>query len=347
MTEGQVGFSSFAFFSPSTSMTIKGVAFTALPGTAIPRCLAAFGTTTETDDRPAEPALVVAFDFPEITANPVSKPVQETRDVDAFLRDSVARCRITSPSVVNHNDPPDVLAYVDEQEFGIEAAQLLPPDCGVDRSNSIVGRWKSFEAFRDKVIEEDWGNVRQHRGLLVVMHFGQTGATPTERLPPRRANLGSAIAALRTSQPVIRDPMAAATSHPTLNESEVIQWSSDRSIFFTWTPLPPWYSSPFHDRMGFELAVGYHATVTQTDVRGELRRIVEDHDSVNTKTLVITVNAPLRSGLSFPTNKLVADMLFRDQQPLGGWTPSHIERIALHNQNEKSVKWVLGSSPWV
>lgn len=141
--------------------------------------------------------------------------------------------------------------------------------------------------------------------------------------------------------------MAAATSHPTLNESEVIQWSSDRSIFFTWTPLPPWYSSPFHDRMGFELAVGYHATVTQTDVRGELRRIVEDHDSVNTKTLVITVNAPLRSGLSFPTNKLVADMLFRDQQPLGGWTPSHIERIALHNQNEKSVKWVLGSSPWV
>jgi hypothetical protein len=342
----QAGFSSLAFFSPTTNMTIEGLAFQPLPNTFIPRGVAAFGTTTASSARPAEPALVIAFDFPEIVATPVSKSSQEVRDVDAFLCDSVGRNRITSPSVVNLSDPPDVLSYVDGHELGIEAAQFLPPDCGVDRANSIVGRWMSFNAFRDKVFDEDWRNVRQHRGLLAVMNFGELGATPAERLPPKRANLGSAIAALRTAQPVVRDAMAAATPNPTLDTADVMQWSSDRSVFFTWTPLPPWYTSPFYDRMGFELALGYHATVTQTDVRGELRRIVDDHDSANTTTLVITVNAPLRSGLSFPTNKLVADMLSKDGQPLNGWTPSHIERIALHNQNEKAVKWILGAPPW-
>lgn len=102
-----------------------------------------------------------------------------------------------------------------------------------------------------------------------------------------------------------------------------------RNLIFTWTQLPPWYQSPFYNRMGFELALGYHATVTRSDLRDELFRLIDDHDGQETETLVVTLNAPVRSGLTFPSSGLIAKMLFEDEQPLEGWTPAHIERVAL------------------
>lgn len=334
------------YTSASVNMTMQGVAFLPFPGTAIPRCMATWGVTSG-DDRPAEPVLVMGFDFPEQTAVAVDKATHEIRDVDAFLRDALPPGRVTSACIGNPNDPPDVLAFVDGNQFGIEAAQLLPPEPELDKANWIVGRWRSFEQFRDKVLEQDPNTLRQHRGLLTVMHFGgQTPADAANRLPPKRANLGSAIAALRTAKPVVRDGMDAANPPPHVDDSEVRQWSSDKSIFFTWTQLPPWYQSPFYNRMGFELALGYHATVTRSDLRDELFRLNDGHDREETETLVITLNAPVRSGMAFPSNGLIAKMLFEDEQPLDGWTPSHIKRVALHDQAAKNVKWILGSSPW-
>lgn len=324
-------------------MTIQGIVFSLFPGTGIPRCMAASGVTNG-DDRPAEPVLVTSFDLPEQTAAEVDKPAQEVRDVDAFLRDALPPSRITSACIVNPNDPPDVLAFVDGAPFGIEATQLLPPEPELDKANWIIGRWKSFEQFRDKVLERDPRSLTQHRGLLTVMHFGGHEPAAAKRLPPKRANVGSAIAALLTATPVVRDGMHAANPPPHLEDSEVRQWSSDRSIFFTWTQLPPWYQSPFYNRMGFELALGYHATVTRSDLRDELFRLIDDHDGQETETLVVTLNAPVRSGLTFPSSGLIAKMLFEDEQPLEGWTPAHIERVALHDQGEKQVKWILGSS---
>lgn len=333
-----------AFMSPPVGMTLQGVALSFFPGTAIPRVFAVQAVTTA-GDIPGEPALVVAFEFPQQTAVPVDKPAQETRDVDAFLRDTLPPERITSACIVNPNDPPDVLAYVDGTDVGIEATQFTPPEPELDKANWIVGRWKSFEQFRSKVLEQDPRRLAQHRGLLTVMHFGGHDLNAAKRLPPKRANLGSAIAALLTAKPVVRDGMHAANPPPHLNDSEFRQWSSDKSIFFTWTQLPPWYQSPFYNRMGFELALGYHATVTRSDLRDELFRLVDDHDREETETLVVTLNAPVRSGLTFPSNGLIAKMLFEDEQPLDGWTPSHIKRVALHDQAENSVKWILGSNP--
>lgn len=323
------------------------MAFSLLPGTAIPRALAAQGVTTG-DDRPAEPALVVAFEFPQQKTGAVSKPVQETRDVDAFLRDLLPSGRITRPSIENPKDPPDVLACIDGSEVGIEATQLILPDSELDRSNSIVGRWMAFERFRTKVLEQDPNTLSQHRGLLTVMHFGgQSSASPDQRMPPKRANLGSAIAALTAAEPIVRDANSAASPNPKdVNLNDVIRWSSDKSVFFTWTTLPPWYSSPFYSKMGFELALGYHATLTRSELRAELIRVIAIHDSEQTETLVVTVNAPLRSGMEFPTNELMAAMLFEDEQPLNDWKPSHVKRVALHNQGGRTVRWIFGSNPW-
>jgi len=275
VTEQTTGTSFMAYLSPAVPMQLDSVIFALLPGTGIPRTLGARGVTTG-DDRPAEPVLMVGYDFPEQTAAAVSKTVQETRDVDAFLRDAVPVGRVTRDSRTNPSDPPDVLAHIDGSEFGIEATQFVPPDSELDKSNSIVGRWMAFERFRDKVLEQDPYTLSQHRGLLTVMHFGRSSASPNQRLPPKPANLGSAIAALRTAQPIVRDGSAAAAPE---HESDVIQWSSDRSIFFAWTELPFWYASPFRNQMGFELALGYHATITRSDLRAELRRVISDHDN--------------------------------------------------------------------
>ncbi|WP_147377936.1 hypothetical protein [Mycobacteroides abscessus] len=323
-------------------MQIQAIVWSSLPNTLIPRVAAATGITTAS----GEPAYSVMFDFPQQIAARVDKPTQELRDVDAFLRDTLPAARIASACIRNPDDPPDVLAFIDGNEFGIEATQFLPPDSELDPSNSVVGRWMTFEGFRDKVYEQNPATLSQHRGLLVVANFGRFNASAADRLPPRRSNLGSTIAALRAAVPVVREGSEAAAAQVTLQESEVFQWSSDRSLFFTWTALPPWYSSDFCDRMGFELALGYHATVTQTDLRNELHRLIEGHDSGKTDTLVVTINAPLKSGLEFPSNKLAADMLFDDESPLDGWAPDRIENIALHDQAEHRVKWLLGGAPW-
>lgn len=249
MTE-QSQFVSTISFSPAVNMQNLRLAFSFMPGLPVPRCLAAKGVTS--GDQPAEPALVVAFDFPQQKAEPTSRQVQETRDVDAFLRDLLPSGRVTSDSTANPNDPPDVLAHIDGNEVGIEAAQFVPPDSELDPSNSIAGRWRSFESFRAKVLEQEPNTLAQHRGLLVIMHFGgQTNASAAKRLPPKRANLGSAIAAIRAAVPIVQDPMAAAATPPS-NVADYTQWSSDRSVYFTWTPLQHFYSSRFYSQTGFE-----------------------------------------------------------------------------------------------
>jgi hypothetical protein len=39
--------------------------------------------------------------------------------------------------------------------------------------------------------------------------------------------------------------------------------------------------------------------------------------------------------------------LFADEQPLDGWAPSNIKRIAMHEQKRQIAKWILGSNPWM
>lgn len=329
------------FLSPSVDMQMHRIIFAFLPNTTIPFIVASEGVT----QADTEPAVIVAFDFPQQELAPASKGVQETRDVDAFLSDALPAGRITSPSIVNPNDPPDVLAYIDGNQFGLEATQFIPPDSELSKSNSIIGRWMVFERFRNKILQEDPNTLAQHRGLIVVVHFGKIGAGPAERLPPKPADVDSAIASLKAVEPIIRDSATAVSPNPG-NMSDIVRWSADKSAFLTWTPLPPWCTSPFYDQMGFELALGYHVTITQTEIRDELRRVIADHDSEKTETLVVTINAPLRSGLVFPTNKLMAYMLFKDEQPLNGWKPSHIKLIALHDQRERAVRWIFGSNPW-
>ncbi len=313
------------------------------------------GTTKAHGDQ----AATIGFDFPNQTRVPVDKDIQELDDVSEFLLDSLSPERITSAPVVNPNDPPDVITYVDENEVGIEATQFILPETELDPANSLIGRWQTFDRFRQKILQgsrpEDFA---QQEGLLAVANFGGIGGTARQRLPPNRpVDVDSAIVALKRMTPVVRERQPGGQKNLTL--SDVIKFSADGSIGFTWAShCPPGYSSPFHSQMNFELALGFYATVTQRSLRSELRRLITAHDNERTDILVVTLNAPLRSGLWFPASAVAADLLFEDQDPLDGWEPSHVKRIALHNQKthlrrlpgqsqqKGIVRWILGTDPW-
>ena len=208
-----------------------------------------------------------------------------------------------------------MLAYIDGNEFGIEATQFIQPEPQLDTANSIIGRWAAFDRLRDKVLQEDPNTLARHwKLLLTVVHFGGLDARPTEdRLPARSAiDVQTAIEALKTVDPVVRTARphlrARLNTCPNRKLSDIRQ--TRRSIAFTWAALPPAYTSPFYSQMGFELTLGYHVTVTRSDLRDELRRLFADHDNAKTDTLVVSLNAPLRSGTEFPTSFLIADLLF-------------------------------------
>jgi hypothetical protein len=322
------------------------------PGTGVPIVVAFVGKTHADGDA----AATIGFEFPFQTHRPVDQPRQELNDVTLFLRDSLPPERITLPAKVNSPDPPDVIACVDGQELGIEATQLLLPDA-LGPANSAIARWTMFDKLRQKILDESNSqDFAQHEGLLAVAYFGDFVGSPKERLPPRRPiDVESAIAELKQMNPVVRPLVIGAQQDA--KESDFIRYSADKSVGFTWSKLPPGYGllSPFHAQMKFELAMGYHSTVTLNDLRAELRRLITEHDNPQTDILLITVNASMKSGLWFPAGQIMADLLFEDEQPLGNWEPSHLKRIALHDQqtfarrgpdDRGRVRWIHGRNPW-
>ena len=289
-----------------------------------------------------EPVAVIAFDTPTQTCEPVdNKDTQELHDVNSFLVDCLPVERITSESVPSPKDPPDVLAFVDGREFGIEATQFLLPKSDLDKSKSIVGRWMMFDRLRSSILRDgDPQDFAHHSGMVVVVWFGGMSEDREGGLPPRRStDLESAVAELRRVTPP--PPVTEMVDNP-----DVVRWSDDRSIGLTWIPLPVGYTSRFFEQLQFELALAYDVTVKRSDLRTELRRLVEAHDTDESDILVVTINAPIRSGLEFPSSGLLARMLFEDGEPLQGWQPSRINRIALHDQANNSVRWILGTPPW-
>ncbi|KKF00465.1 hypothetical protein [Mycolicibacterium obuense] len=287
-----------------------------------------------------EPVLVIVFDTPEQTCEAVAtKPEQELHDVNMFLLDCVPPKSVTGASVPSPTDPPDVLVSVDSAQFGVEATHLLLPESNLDKSQSIIGRWMMFERLRDAILRDcTAADFAQHVGLHLIVWFGELDE---RRLPPRRArDIEAALSAIKAVTPPPPGPMEMS------DEPDGIRWSPDRTVGFSWGYVPLGYRSPFFDAMGFELGLAYDVTILREDLRAELRRLISDHDNDKADVLLVTTNAPLRSGLEFPSSRLITDMLFDDDNPLDGYRPQHVGLVALHDQGGGRVRWLLGPPPW-
>lgn len=292
--------------------------------------------------------MVIAYDRPTRIdgASDRSKQEQEQFDVQQYLDDEVSPDRRNSirPGP-DGNLPPDVLIDIDGREVRIEATQLhLPLPITEARGQSTIGRWAIFDQLRDYLLTHSpklQARMRQHRGMLVTVSFGAHDETGKNRLPPRLSSMQTTISHLSTVTPPpgMNDVWRE-------NSVETVIYNSDKTIGCSWSPLPPRYSSSMVTALGFEIALAYHETHTETGIREELVRLVSQHDSPESDLLLVTVNAPVRGGLYFPSSSVLARFVREDPNPLAHYNLKHLKAVVLHDQTEKTSSVLAGKLPW-
>lgn len=311
----------------------------ALVDKGVPRLSAVLGRSVATGERVAQ----ITHDLPSLSA-PLSKQDQELRDVLAFVRDVLDPAAAVGHAVrPNPNDPPDTLVLLNGRTYAVEAAQLVMPDAR--RGAAPISAWHVFETLRAQLLqaaEQDSVSLQQHKGTIVFVFFVDKQNPTKVTLPHRRPDdLVSLLRASTPSKPIADGPMPNPAPH------DVVAWSPDQEVGITWGDLPAGYSSPTVTALGFELVLAHTVLTRMTFLCAELRRVIEQHDSAANDLLVITVNAPLRSGLHFPAAGVISKLLFEDATAdlLGGWRPRALKNVVLHDPVERRHRILCGSLP--
>ncbi len=300
------------------------------------------GVTKETQ----EPVFIVATELPTSRQPPRSKQEQETGDVKAFLTAGGVPSFEVVPGP-HKNDPPDCLVDVGDRRYAIETAQLLLP--ARKGKPNAVGRWKLFEQLRDQLFRQSGrlqSRLRQHRGYMVTVWFNMEDEN---RLPPRTREIDQMIDHLKAVRPPGKDlvaPSYVARLPNTIPPNTVMNQNDSKSVGCTWAALPPGVQSGLQRAIGFDLALAYFETYTQSMLRAELVRIIDQHDDPRSDILVLTVGADTREGIYFPSTRLFADAVFDDPDPLNGWVPQHLPLVAIHDARRGLVRWIHGDTPF-
>lgn len=296
-----------------------------------------------------ERMVYISADTPQQVRQPLDKQAAELLDVQRFLAHEYPNALVEVRPGPQPNQPPDVMATVNHEELHVEAAQLLAPaSSAASKQLTSPSRWREFTKTREELMRRCRplsSRLRRHRGTVVHVWYAspETFLTGTG-LPSLKTGPDDTIALLSSVAPPPPPPWRIGL--PASAGPGSVAWNADQTIGVTWADLPAGYASTFFALLGFELALVHGQAIRLADARGELRRIVEQHDTAAADVLVVSTNTALRSGLYFPSSKFVADMLFDDVDPLGAWSPANIARVALHDPDEPGhVRWVHGD-PW-
>lgn len=102
--------------------------------------------------------------------------------------------------------------------------------------------------------------------------------------------------------------------------------------------------SPLWTALGFDLTLNHYREITQADVVRELQRIVRDHDRMPADLLVVSSGSATKQGLRFASDAVCGDLLEGLEDPLGGYVPQNLGRIAFHDvaRSGKPVRWLWG-----
>jgi hypothetical protein len=283
------------------------------------------------------PDIGVMSEIPERVRQPMSKSALEVHDVRAFLLDAASDpADFSIEAGPESNLPPDCyVTFGESEKSAYEAAQLVWP--APNASQNLLGRGAMFETSRSYLLaqaRELAPTMSQHSGKMIWLWFDANN----RRLPPGSIKAKeSLVQHLQTSTP---PPLQ--DSDDVSAEVEVIVSNVDSSINSTWAMLPYNWSSEFADVFGFDIALAYHEHYTRPTVLAGLADVVRGHDAPVNDVLVLTVNAPTRSGIWYPSESLHADMLFEDPDPLRGYTPQHVGNIVIHDQGGHRYRWIVG-----
>ncbi len=287
-----------------------------------------------------EPVVAIVADIPTQVRSPLDKRETELVDVRRFLIHA-GHGDAPLEAGAHPNSPPDTIATIGGEEVRIEAAQLHLPQQPGRKNNTHASRYFAFEHLRNTLVAQSTrlsGPLRQHRGYVVCVWFGDPLAVAGDRFPIRTAE--PLIDLLRKAQP---PPPAPAGPLPKQAQDGVVAWNKDKAIGVSWGNLPAEYDSGFATALGFELGLSYNVTIRSREVTAELQRIVVDHDSAEVDVLVISTNAAMANGLHFPSAHFVANRAFDHPDPLNGYDPEHLTGVALHDPAAPGrVRWLIG-----
>jgi hypothetical protein len=220
------------------------------------------------------------------------------------------------------NQPPDFVVSI--------PGQAEPQGLDVTRL-SITERMTAqawFRRLRQEILKHPREEFDHLTGSVVYLWFDQDGFSS---LPPKQEDAVEALlSALRNYE---FDPeLTVQDVGGGLPEQlgDIGKQSSGKGAHFYAIPMTNGTpSSFFYLSTGFELGLAFQTTHDASSAWQSLTRLIESHDNPETQLLVISVGAPDRHGLAYPSETALMD--FALAQPAPPISPTHIKAVYVHS----------------
>jgi hypothetical protein len=223
--------------------------------------------------------------------------------------------------------PPDFLVHTPDGATSLDLVALARSD----RRNS----YRLFEHLQSRlqagVGNRDFTGVA---GCILSVWFGPH----LDDLPPKRTDdeivdeLLDLIAASRVDHQGHAKMMESVAQHGFPEHYPPImatgKTAGEKAGFVANIALPPERAGELPGGLGFQLQLHAPMPVTKAMAMTELSRIVEQHDQPHIEHLVVTAGGPDRNGIRYPTEELIAALLFEEEPP--AVKAAHLKRVTVH-----------------
>lgn len=286
-----------------------------------------------------ESLLTLIFESPQeqfYAVEPITKEASEQIQLERLRTDFLWRgMGLPFGAVERGPDPtkaPDFVVPLARQgqSLGIDVTRL-----------SITERMTAqalFRRLRQAILSQPRHEFVKLTGSVVYLWFDENGFSS---LPPKQDDAVEALlAGLRGYE---FDPELTI---PDISEGmpeqmgDIGQDDSVKGAHFYAIPMSNGTpSSHFYLSTGFELGLAFQTTHDVASAWQSITRLVDSHDNPETQILIISVGAPDRRGLSYPSE--TALMSFALEQPAPApIEPNHVQEVLLHSWLDGAVNRV-------
>jgi hypothetical protein len=321
MSEGQQSRRVTLPIIPPVDMTVTALASRLLPW-QMPGLWAIRGRPA---DDPTKEIVSISFEWPiphwASFSNEVAKEALERLHIERCCTDHLlAHGQPLYTRLDRGDDPPDfVAAMPDGTSTALDATQL--------RTSARLAAQGQFERIRTAMLEQPRDRIAQLAGHQVYLWFA------TERglgLPNRTAGATDEVVdALCAYTPDTSWLLAQADAEGigTFTESDIQDAAGCQFYAADFREAVP--ATEFCARTGFELALGFQTTHGMDAAWIELARLVEQKDKPEIQTLIVSVGAPNRRGIAYPSEEFLLDLAL--QTGLPEIAPNHLESVIVHS----------------
>jgi hypothetical protein len=293
-----------------------------------------FGATGKELDS-GEPVRVVSFEWPEAyspSGATAAKELQHLNRLNADIQLGTGKPLYTSIAA-NESDPPDFQCKTDDGPRGVECTQLVLQD----RLEAAA----RFGRLRGATVGGYRHRLRHLNGYVVYVALNPFGGQSD---PFDLKTLASdLVAGLQRHDPTIAASLTKAPQQMPPSVVTVFQGGTISSWPLTSDP-----GTLYSGTMGFELALSYSSTITETEAWKGFSRVVQDnaHDAQGVDDLVVSAEAPTTDGLAYPSDAALAQAVL-ERAATASLTTRHIRNIYLHVWGTRGVFRLIPGQPGV